>query len=211
MKIKNCTGIERECTDIGYISYSEDKLIKSILFNYFTMLPENDIKEGISKAYVKTICNSAGYSLSIDEKDFGDDITIKEIECRSTGKTCPSGHCVAVQIKCTTINHIREDGNFLTYDLRNKNYNDLINNVNTATKKILIVLILPTDKREWVSQDIESLIIKKCAYWIYLGGRNSVADNNNTTAIKIPKENIFSEESINEIIRKIKSKEDLNE
>ena len=174
------------------------------------MLPENDIKEGISKAYVKAICNSAGYSLSIDEKDFGDDITIKEIECRGTGKTCPSGHCIALQIKSTTINHIRDDGNFITYDLRNKNYNDLINNLDTATKKILIVLVLPINKNEWVSQNIESLIIKKCAYWIYLGGRGSVADNNNTTAIKIPKENIFSEESINEIIRKIKNKEDLN-
>jgi hypothetical protein len=175
------------------------------------MLPENDIKEGLSRAYLKAICNHAGYSIGVDEKDFGIDLTIKDIEKRPSGRTFSSGVDLNIQIKSTCRWRESSDGKFITYDLKNKNYNDLAIRINNATKRILVVLLLPKEKENWINQDVESLMIKKCAYWYYLGGQPTVEDNDSTTAIKIPKSQVFSIEELGRIMTQIKNGGDLNE
>ena len=187
--------------DTFYIEYG---------LNLLWMLPENYIKEGISRAYVKAICNRAGYNIAVDESDFGIDLTVREVEERESGRIWTNGICLDIQIKSST--DCRESENELIYPLRNKNYNDLITiTTKSATKKILVVFQLPTNNLNWINQDIDSLIIKKCAFWTYLGGRNLVEDNNSTTTIRIPKTNIFSVESLIRIMDCIKEGGDLNE
>lgn len=171
------------------------------------MMQENDIKEGLSKSYVRAICNHAGYGISSDEPDIGCDLTVKDVLRRDSGRFVYSGINLDLQIK-STCSH-REDADSIIYDLRNKNYNDLIDVKSHATKKILVVFIMPKNKDEWLSQDINSLILKKCAYWVYLGGKPKVRDSESTTAVKIPKQNIFSVDTLNRLMTKIQNGEDL--
>ena len=171
------------------------------------MLQENDIKEGISKAYVRDICNSAGYNLSTDDKDYGFDITVKDIIKRDGNRFVYSGHNLDIQLKSTT--NIRKNNFKIIYDLKNKNYNDLIN-TDCATPRILVVLCLPDDSEDWVKQDINSLVIKNCAFWYYLGGKEKVENEESKTALHIPEKNIFSVENLNKIMDIVKKRGDLS-
>ena len=134
-------------------------------------------------------------------------LPVKDVLRRDSGRFVYSGINLDLQIK-STCSH-REDADSIIYDLRNKNYNDLIDVKSHATKKILVVFIMPKNKDEWLSQDINSLILKKCAYWVYLGGKPKVRDSESTTAVKIPKQNIFSVDTLNRLMTKIQNGEDL--
>ncbi len=173
-----------------------------------TSLPENDIKEALSIAYVQAVCGMAGCLYGTDSKDYGFDITIKDVVKRKGGKCCPSGYNLDVQIKATTDYQINET--CIKYGLRNKNYNDLADS-SPGTPRILIVLVLPQEKESWLVQDIDSLIMKKCAYWICLKGQERKANENSSTTIEIPIENIFSVAKLCEIVTIIKKGGDLSE
>jgi hypothetical protein len=172
------------------------------------MLTENDIKEALSKAYVQAICCMGGYNYSTDAKDYGFDFTIKGVLRRSSGKYCSSGLNLDIQIKATTEYEITET--HIKYPLRNKNYNDLAQNMNGGTKRILVVLLLPANKEEWLNQDIESLVIKKCAYWLCLEGMPLKDNEESSTTISIPSQKIFSVDNLNRIMAEIQARGDLN-
>ena len=172
------------------------------------MLTENDIKEALSRAYVQAICGMSGYNYSTDCKDYGFDFTIKGIIQRLSGKHCPSGLNLDIQIKATKNFEINDT--HVKYQLKNKNYNDLAQNMNGGTKRILIVLLLPENKQEWLSQDVDSLIIKKCAYWLCLEGMPLKENEESATTIQIPKQHIFSVDNLNIIMAQIQSRGDLN-
>jgi len=55
-------------------------------------MPENNIKENLSKAYVRAICSRAGYSIASDENDFGSDITVRDILRRDGRKFVFASH-----------------------------------------------------------------------------------------------------------------------
>ncbi len=173
-----------------------------------TMLPENKIEEGLSQAYVKAICAMAGYNTAKDENDYGIDLTIKDVEQRLSGRTTNSGFDIDVQIKATK--NFREDDSSISYDLRNKNYNDLVD-TKPATPRILVVLCLPEQKDEWLCQNLDSLILKRCAYWRYLSGQNGVEDNESKTAIRIPKSQCFTVDNLKKIMDCVKRKGDIND
>ena len=165
------------------------------------MLSENDVKEALSRAYVQAVCGMGGYNYGTDAKDYGFDITIKKIFKRLSGKSCPSGLNLDVQIKSTT--NFEVNDTHIKYQLKNKNYNDLAYDSNGGTKRILVLLLLPNNKEEWINQNPESLIMKKCAYWYYLEGQELKENEESKTTISIPKENIFSVENLHNIMNKI--------
>ena len=172
-----------------------------------TSLPENDVKEALSIAYIQAICGMAGCLYSTDAKDYWFDITIKDVVKGQDGKCCPSGYNLDIQVKATTDYEIN-DGH-VKYRLRNKNYNDLADS-NPGTPRILVVLILPENKNDWLLQNIESLALKKCAYWMCLKGQGIRQNADSSTTIKIPLSNIFSVSKLCEIISLIKNGGDLN-
>ncbi len=172
------------------------------------MLSENDVKEALSLAYVQAVCGMAGYNYGTDAKDYGFDITIKSIIQRQSGRLCLSGYNVDLQIKATTVFTI--NGTHVKYSLKNKNYNDLAE-ADPGTKRILVVLLLPEEKTSWLNQDPESLVMKKCAYWISLEGSDIKTNEDSSTTIDIPLENVFSVENLGTIMDKIKEGGSLND
>mgnify|MGYP001595810752 FL=1 len=171
------------------------------------MLTENDVKEALSRSYVQAICCMGGYNYGTDAKDYGFDFTIKEILRRPSGKHCPSGLNLEIQIKATTDYKLSKTE--VEYKLRNKNYNDLAMK-SDATKRILVILLLPIEKAEWLKQDAEALIMKKCAYWCYLEGNGQKDNEESKTTIQIPLKNVFSVENLTKIMDTIKKGGNLN-
>lgn len=176
------------------------------------MLPENDIKEGLSKAYVKAVANSSGYPINFAEQgaDFGIDATITEVVERIGGRNYDNGLNLQIQIKSTTERNVRTTDNEIIYDLSNKNYNDLVQK-EVYSPRILILLVLPDEKEEWLTHSIERLILKKCAYWTYLRGLPEKPNENSTSAVSISKSRTFCPDSLKAIMDKLSSRGDLNE
>ena len=165
------------------------------------MLPENDVKEALSIAYIQVVCGMAGYNYSKDSKDYGMDITVSEVIKRKTGKVYPSGRRIDIQAKATTDGDGASD-KLIKYPLRNKNYNDL-RAADGGTPRILVVLFLPKEQDSWIDQGIKRLIMRRCAYWASLKGKEGVEEDGSTT-IKIPQKNIFSVEQLKSMMEQIK-------
>jgi len=168
------------------------------------MLPENSIKAGLSCSYLKAVANIAGFPINFKEPDtdFGIDATIAELLVRPSGRTFESGKNLLIQLKATTLSHIRETDDEIVYDLKNKNYNDLTY-ADVLTPKILVLFVMPNEKESWLTHHIEMLVLKKCAYWTYLAGKPQAQNETGTTAIHIDKDKIFSPESLKQIMGKV--------
>lgn len=156
-------------------------------------------KEYISIAYLRSISAKAKVIFSIEHED-SDSIDVKlkkNIDIDGT----PYWSDIGIQLKATSsFNQYTEDENNIYYNLKVKNYNDL--RLNASTRKYLALLILPEDSKQWIENDVDKLIIKKCMYWISLLGMPETL-NTSTIQITIPKKQILNEESLNILISEV--------
>lgn len=132
------------------------------------MLPKNIIKETLSRNFIEIIAGRNGHKYNTPTPDNGVDISIlQSVEIERNGKNIfmETGARLDVQLKSTTSSSVSDDGNFLKYRLRGKNYNDLIFRLDTLTPLYLIIFILPEDESEWVEIEKDSLVLRKRAYW----------------------------------------------
>lgn len=171
------------------------------------MIPDNDIKENLSLAYVRIIASMSGRVFYIYHPDYGMDVQIQEIQ-NIEGNLSPSGFNLDLQVKSTK--NFRETDDHIFYPLRNKNYNDLTL-ITNGTPRILVLLCLPEDKIEWIYQSQDLLQLRKCSYWHYLGGQTRRPNPESKTTIRINRVHIFSVENLNRIFESIRGGSDLNE
>lgn len=144
------------------------------------IMTEQHIKEDLSLAYVQAICAKAGMSLNIRSRDYGIDGTIYDIYYSKHLNTYrESGFALDFQLKSTVTAIINDDE--VIYDLEVKNYRDLIE-TNMGHSRILILYVLPRNEEEWITFSKEETILKGCAYWCSLKGKEDVA---NTKKIRI--------------------------
>jgi len=157
------------------------------------------IMEELSKSYLETIANRAGYTNSVS-RDYGHDLTIRKANlCPTRKRYLTSGKAIDIQIKAVSERYVRHyDDNtktFIKYDLEVKNYNDLIERAaenGAIIPLILAVFIMPENKNEWVELLPEQLILKKCAFWYKIPNDRTLSNNESTVTIEIPKTNKIS-------------------
>ena len=172
------------------------------------MLPENKVKELLSIEYIRVVCAMAGYICEKNEQDYGFDLTIKNVKKRLSGKYYPEGYNIDIQAKATTKQTMTDS--VVKYSLKNKNYNDL-RDPEAGTPSILVILILPKERNDWMNQDVNSLVMKKCAYWICLKGRDPKQNEDSKTTLEIPKQNIFSVKQLQSMIEQVKKGGDISD
>ena len=80
------------------------------------------------------------------------------------------------------------------YDLDIRTYDDL-RVPGTLCPRLLLVLVLPENEAEWVSQTPEELTVRRCAYWLSLEGFPEVAVAR-SIRVPIPRANVFSAEAV---------------
>ena len=152
-------------------------------------------EEYLSIAYLRTISASGGILFSLDHEDSDSvDVNLKfhwdDVDFDST---------IGIQLKATSSKSCyREDEDFVYYDLKVKNYNDLRRN--SSESKFLTLLILPEEENEWINQTIDELIIRRNMYWLSLYGSPETT-NTSTIRIKIPKVNLVTKESLLQLLR----------
>lgn len=122
----------------------------------------NTQKEDFSYAYVYAVTASAGYSLQAATRRLdlsGIDATIT-VPGKLNSKRLPR---FDIQIKSTSLDVAKETS--IKYPLSIKNYDEL-REVDPFVPQLLILVLIPDDVNDWLSQSEESLCLKRCGYWL---------------------------------------------
>ncbi len=170
------------------------------------MMMDEHIKEAISLRYIELIAAYNGFKTNLSYHDYGTDLNIVEVGYRNENgkkRLSDTGREIKIQLKATTVNSILEEQKIIKYDLDSKNFNDIIKRRNSAYPLILILFILPTNRKDWLSITEEELRVKKCAYWYFPEENKVRTSNSSKKRIEINKNNLIKPDSLNEIINKL--------
>ena len=172
--------------------------LKSLYLIDILMLSVNDIKEQLSYAYIHAVASRAGFAYektTIDRDSIDTSIKAKGMLCPESVFTSPS---IDVQAKATT--RLTSNGDTFRFELPIKNYRELRGE--RQSPAILVVLSLPSNEEEWLAHTEDSLIAKRCAYWVSLKDSPD-SDNTETITIDIPKSNVFSPNTLKLMMRNV--------
>ena len=156
---------------------------------------ETKRKEEISKSYLNAVCAIKG--IAVDYKCHDDDgldaFLHKVVQLADGTKYIAT---ISAQLKSTSSNYT-ESKSLYKYPLKAKNYDDLRRRGSITS--YLFLLILPESENDWVTHDIDSLVIKRCMFWLKLEGLPT-KKNKSTVTVHIPKTNVVSPEKLDEIL-----------
>jgi Domain of unknown function (DUF4365) len=150
------------------------------------ILTTQDRQEALSRAYVQAV--AAAWSQPDIDRD-SVDVTIA-----AGGQMRPR---LELQLKAT-INLPQGEAGF-SFPLKVKNYNDL--RVETQTPRVLVVLAMPEDEKDWINVSAEQLILRKVAYWVSLRG-SPESDNKESVTVTIPASNVFDVDGLQRLMEK---------
>ncbi|HEY8376764.1 MAG TPA: DUF4365 domain-containing protein, partial [Nannocystis sp.] len=110
---------------------------------------------------------------------------------------------LGVQLKSTALD-LPADSTGFPYDLKVKNYNDLIRA--RLIPCVLVVFVLPEDPAHWLSWSETDLVLRRSAYWLSLCGRPP-SSNEATTRIHLSRARVFDGEAIRGLLERISRRE----
>jgi hypothetical protein len=65
------------------------------------------------------------------------------------------------------------------------------------------VRIVKEQEEDWLSQTAEELALRRCAYWLWLGGAEATTATT-TLRVRIPLAQVFSVAAVQEIVARLK-------
>jgi hypothetical protein len=162
------------------------------------MLPRNQRQEALSRAYVSAVAARAGVVASKPDPDLGIDLSLRSV--RQVGNLFQdAGVLLDLQLRSTT--RAAEGPAQVAYDIDVRTY-DFLRTAPPMCPRLLVVLVLPDDEAEWLSQSVDELILRRCAYWYSLRG---AAATTATSSVRlfIPREQVFSAEALQGFLRRL--------
>jgi hypothetical protein len=170
-------------------------------------LSEKDVEAELSYAYLHAIASRAGFScqqLCRTADGFGIDAQVRAQE-RFEAASVLTDIGLDIQLKATYQDLPLVDGRY-SYALPVGNYN-VLRQVRSLPA-IVVLLVLPREKAAWLAHSEESLVAKRCAYWVGLLGAPATANEENIT-VYIPKVNVFSVEALRALCARVSRLEDI--
>ena len=145
------------------------------------LLTVPDQKEALSRVYARAVAARTGYVTA----DYDMDRDGVDLRIQAGGGMRPA---LDLQLKATVNLGQPHDGHF-RFPLNRRNY-DLLR-IDTQTPRLLMVLDLPSDKREWMTMTENELVLRRCAYWLNLKGYDET-ENRRSVTVRIPSDNLFN-------------------
>ena len=150
----------------------------------------NQQMEQFSLAYIRAVAAQAGYQVTRPEPDTD---SVDGVLMAGFGRR-PR---IEFQAKATSQDILREDS--LYFPLPVKNYEDLRDDV--LVPRILIVVLMPREEHQWLSQTEDELCLRHCGYWLSLEGQPAVS-NRSSVSIAIPTTSIFGRTQLCDLMAK---------
>ena len=153
------------------------------------LLTSADQKASLSVVYAKAVAARAGYVTSVPDLDRdGVDLRIE-----AGGAMRPA---LDLQLKATA-RPAGTTGGSLSFALKRRNY-DLLR-VNTQTPRILVVLMLPSNRNRWMTITREELVLRRSAYWLSLRGGEETMNRSSLT-VRLPVANLFDVDGLRRLM-----------
>lgn len=150
----------------------------------------NTRKERFSLAYINAVATYADCEVLEPKVDRG---SVDGILKRATME-----EIIGFQAKATSRDVVRGDGRHLHFPLPMRDYD----NLRRAGKPfILIVVLLPDDETQWLTQTNDELCLHYCGYWLSLAGWEAVGNTTNIT-VRVPIANVFSSRQLTDLMDK---------
>jgi hypothetical protein len=147
-------------------------------------------QEAISQCFLKAIAASADVATNFHPQDINseDGVLSKRVTLQNGSSIDVS---VSFQLKTvfSSTNYHYDENHNLIYNLKAKNYQDLI--LNATHPRMLAVLVLPSNEEDWVRVSIEELVMKQRMYWVCLTGYPPTT-NPESISVKLPADHILN-------------------
>jgi hypothetical protein len=170
----------------------------------------NDTEAELSYAYLHAVASTAGFTCSLPtrlEDNLGIDVTL-----RTGTKLDPESifydFSVDIQLKAT-IKKLKTQQDRIEYSFRGIPQYNKLRSKNNSNQRILILLMLPENKEEWLSISNKQLILKNAAYWVSLYGAFE-SENSTRQTIYFPTSNLLTVKNLKDLMIKISKGEKIN-
>jgi hypothetical protein len=160
-------------------------------------------QEGLCRAYVQAVAAQAGLNSSVPSPDYGIDLSLRSVGRRGD-RHRDAGVQLDIQLKSTKQDD--ETETHLAYDLEVDYYEDL-RDVDVPCPRILVVLFLPADESQWLSQSPNELMLRRCAHWLSLKGAPPTRSKR-TVRVFLPRVNLFTPDVARDILQRIRERRD---
>ncbi|MEU8758371.1 DUF4365 domain-containing protein [Streptomyces sp. NPDC048659] len=155
--------------------------------------------ETLQVGYLHAVAAAAGCSLSQPFPDNGIDWHVSH---GAPGHTVDDEVTIKVQLKCTYQLPPRTPGGppAFSFTLDNEHLVKLARTP-VAVHKILVVMLVPRDREDWLRAGHDRLDLRHCCYWINLAG-HPVTGRRRTT-VRVPTTRIFDDRALCEIMARV--------
>ncbi len=155
------------------------------------LLTEPDQMEVLPQIYVRTLAATAGYLTSVPEPDRGS----LDLRLQAGGDYRPA---LDLQLKATTT-FPENPGSILSFQLSIKNYRELSDR---DTPRLLVILALPKERKQWISVTEQELVLRRRAYWLSLQQNYSEITDQETVTVHIPLQNMLNIKTLQDRMEK---------
>lgn len=160
-------------------------------------LPESQMKEQLSIAYLRMVASAAGCSTEQSSTDFNaSDISVVS-SAEYSMELFPG---FEVQLKCTSQNVVKDD--YIIWSIDRRTHYRLTAR-KRARKAILAVLVVPTEIDGWLDHTEERLLTASTMYWIHGKDIAEIPDGQETITVHLPRRNIFTRDQLLAIMEDI--------
>jgi hypothetical protein len=155
------------------------------------MTPEQQMEQ-FSFAYVRAMAAAARVNVDRPEVD------VDSVDLRFSVKSIagePQAPMIEAQVKAASSSPGR--GTSFRFPLKVKNYRELIGK--RYIPRILIVVVVPKQVKDWLKQDEKSLVLHRCGYWVSLAGEPETS-NNVSVSVTLPRSQLFSISALHNLL-----------
>jgi hypothetical protein len=160
--------------------------------------------EALSRAYAQAIAAMVGCRSARPEPDYGIDLSLRQV-CYRRGRWREEGLALDIQLKSEAGATVTTD--HIIHDLKADAY-DLLRRTTRRSPAILVLLVLPANRAEWIDHTEDRLELRRCAYWLSLRGYPA-STNTSTVRVEIPRVNQFTPAELERIMEAIQRREDI--
>lgn len=173
-------------------------------------LSSNETESELSYAYLHAVAAQAGMSCEASPRqvdNMGIDATIRAVE-QFAADSLLTELALDVQLKATIAEQTISDGK-ISYFLKGVERYNKLRKETVTPPRIVVVLFLPRDSKEWLKWSEDELAMRKCAWWVSLRGATET-DNSEGRTVYLPEDQHFHCDSLREIMTRLSREEELN-
>jgi hypothetical protein len=160
-------------------------------------MDENEQKQQLSIAYLHTVASAAGFACQaadVDNDSVDQTLVARGWVHKNALLRSPK---IDVQLKSIAREPLTSTDRSFTFRLNLKNYDELRHPA--MVPRLLVVLLLPRQRRLWLEQDDERMVSRYAAYYVSLSGMPDSVQRGKVP-VTVPRRNLLSVDNLRRLM-----------